>query len=122
VSLPLTPDILEGVYEFLRRCPPFRGWKLPEPDAVEFTVLGARDREAHYTRYKGTDEHIIGVSSNRVGLLPTLIVAMGHEMIHLKQAVTKTETPGVQHNAEYRRIAKQVCQMHGWDFAAFVGT
>src|SRR5690349_18038866 len=38
MSLRLTPDIIEGAYEFLRMTPPFRGWRLPPADEVEFVV------------------------------------------------------------------------------------
>ena len=30
--LHLTPDLLEGAYEYLRLSPPFREWRLPDGD------------------------------------------------------------------------------------------
>jgi predicted metal-dependent hydrolase len=45
---------------------------------------------------------------------------MAHEMIHLKQGISKTETPNAVHNAEFWRIAKSVCKRFGWDEKTFV--
>ena len=36
MSFPLTPLVLVSMYQMLRDCPPFRGWRLPDADAVEF--------------------------------------------------------------------------------------
>ena len=46
--LTLTPEMLEGAYEYLRVSPPFCSWGLPHADQVMFRVLGARDRFGHF--------------------------------------------------------------------------
>ncbi len=120
MSLPLTPEILEAAYEFLRNTPPFKGWKLPVGDEVEFTVTLLRDREGDHTTYRGTSDHVIRVSSNKIGHTASLVVVMAHEMIHAKQAVAKTFTANAEHNAEFRRLAKSVCKLHGFDPKTFV--
>lgn len=120
MSLPLTPAILEAAYEFLRSCPPFNRWKLPCGEEVEFCVILLKDREGDHTTYKGTTDHVIRVSSKRIGHTHSLVVVMAHEMIHARQAVTKTYTAGVEHNAEFRRLAAGVCKLHGFDPKTFV--
>lgn len=120
MSLPLTPEMLAAAYDFLRTTPPFRGWRLPHSDAIELSVGCQRDREAHYSRYLRTSDHIIVVSSTRVGHTNTLLAAIAHEMIHLHQATTKHETSGVMHNADFRKHARTVCRWHGWDAKSFV--
>lgn len=115
----LTPAILEAAYEFLRVCPPFKGWRLPPAEEIEMHVIARSDREGEYSRYCGTSEHIIGISGKRVGHISNLFVALGHEMVHLHQAQAKTETGKTEHNAEFRRLAKIICRTHGWDEKTF---
>lgn len=43
---------------------------------------------------------------------------MAHEMIHLHQHLRKTETRA-QHNAEFKRLAAQVCAQHIFDPKSF---
>jgi hypothetical protein len=120
LSLPLTPEILEAAYEFLRCTPPFKGWKLPQGEEVEFVVSRLQDREGDHTTYRGTSDHVIRVSSKRIGHTTSLVVVMAHEMIHAKQAVAKTFTANAEHNAEFRRLATNVCKLHGFDPKTFV--
>jgi len=39
MTLHLTPDMLAGVYEFLRTTEPFKAWKLPHADELGFAVV-----------------------------------------------------------------------------------
>lgn len=119
MSLPLSPARLRAVYAALQSFPPFCNWDLPAPQWVEFKVSKARSEFGHYNRYVGTDKHWISISSAKVGYLNTLTSVMAHEMIHLYQGISKTETPGAEHNAEFRRIARQVCARFGWDIKEF---
>ena len=119
MSLPLTPQILEAAYEYLRACPPFDTWKLPPGEEIEFNVIGLSDREGHYTRYCRTEDHIIAVSQKRIGHTNSLMCVIAHELIHLKQAIDKTETKNM-HNADFRKWAGVVCHLHGWDERQFV--
>ncbi len=119
MSLPLTPDRLEAMYDCLRAFPPFTS--LPEgKDIHQFIVSKRKDQEGHYTRYSGTEKHIISISANRIGHFNSLAQVMAHEMIHLYQGIKKTETPNAIHNAEFLRIAKSVCKRFGWDEKTFV--
>lgn len=118
MTLRLTPDMLIGAYEFLRACEPFRAWRLPHADEIEFRVINARDRRGHYCR---GDEarHCIAVSAANVGHTETLIRTLAHEMIHLFQRERALETPNTEHNAAFKRLARLVCLYHGFDPRAF---
>ena len=120
--LPLTPEMLVQAYEYLRASPPFCQWHLPEADEVSFKVLQARDRFGHFRgrherprRRNGFSE--IAISAHLVSSTELLISTMAHEMIHLYQ----DETGGARghHNPQFRRLAKRVCVLHGFDFADF---
>ena len=111
----LTPDILAAAYEFLRSTPPFRKWKLPEADAVEFHISRQVHIAGAHTAYVRTKEHIVKISERNVGLIPTLLYVMAHEMLHVKQREDGTETPNVEHNAEFKRLGRTICREHGWD-------
>ncbi len=116
MSLPLTPDILAGCYEFLRTTPPYCRWKLPEADQVAFGVN--RNRVTMGTHQAG-DTHTIEVSEAICGHTSTLVWLIGHEMIHLAQALAGHQTRAM-HNADFRRRAKLACRYHGWDEKIFI--
>jgi hypothetical protein len=116
MTLPLTPHMLAAAYDFLRECPPFKRWRLPESDAIEFKVASAR---GHYgwqvTRPGG---NLIAISANAVGHTDSLLFVLAHEMLHLRQSLKKTCTHS-EHNAEFRRVAHRICHIHGWDEKGF---
>jgi hypothetical protein len=121
-GLHLTPDLLEGAYEYLRSSPPFRDWRLPDPDHVVFRVLGARDRFGHFRgwhrRGNGADMFSeIAVSAQKVRTTQMLIATMAHEMIHLYQ--DENGTARGHHNPQFRRLAARVCKAHGFDLQEF---
>lgn len=122
MSLPLTPEMLAAGYEYLRASPPFCRWKLPHSDEVAFAVsrhpvnLGAHQGK----HANGTKHTSIEISVVTVGHTNTLLRVLAHEMIHLRQYLRREETPNTVHNAEFRRLAKSVCQLHGWDDRIFV--
>lgn len=118
MTLQITPEILAGAYEFLRTCEPFKGWRLPESDDVEFHVSRHRDRRGHWCIGE-SGAHRIAVSSLNVGYTETLIRTVAHEMIHLHQRDNMTETAGADHNAEFHRLARVACRAHGWDPRSF---
>ena len=118
MTLPLTPATLVAAYEYLRTTPPFRGWKLPHADEVEFRVTRHRDREADHEVKRRTD-HIIRVSANNIGTSDALVQALAHEMIHAYQdGVARTGTRAM-HNTEFKRLATRVCKVHGWKTEGF---
>lgn len=120
MSLPLTPEMIEAAYEFLKTTPPFSRWKLPEGDDIEFNVGAATDEFANYKWER--DHHRITISIKAVGHTETLIKYLAHEIIHLHLEATGQESkkggPNC-HNAAFRKFAAQVCKHHGFDPKAF---
>lgn len=115
----LTPTILEAAYEFLRVTPPFSRWRLPHADEIQLNVIAALDIEGHHVHCRG-QSNAISVSKRWIRHSHTLLLVMGHEMIHLKQALHKTESPRAEHNTEFKRLAKLVCSLHGWNLKEFL--
>lgn len=116
--IPLKPDHAAAAYDFIRALPPCSRWGLPPADEVEFTIKHDPSIYGLYTRWLHDGVHIIVISSAVVGHTETLLASVAHEMVHLKQAKDRTETSG-QHNAEWRRLAKTICRIHGFDPKAF---
>jgi hypothetical protein len=117
--LPITPDRLASVYDMLRAWPPFHRWQLPPASEVKFRV--ARTRRWHAAWWIDGVQHHIEVSEKTHGHLSSVVASMAHEMIHVRQRIAKTETRGVEHNAEYLRLANRVCRIHGFDNGQFLG-
>lgn len=118
----LTPDHLAATYDCMRAFKPFKQWKLPESDAVEFAVIRNLGYSGFYieeTRKDGI-HHIIQISNVSVGYFDSLAKIMAHEMIHLHQAVSKTYTRNVMHNPHFHYHARRLCNTMGWDYLQFV--
>ena len=117
--LPLTPEVLAAAYDYLAACEPFNRWNLPDSDDITFRVVKSRKMFAQYV-WDGT--HTIEVSSGTVGHTMTLLESMGHEMVHVHLRQTgmesKSSNPNV-HNLPFRKLAAQVCRVHGFDLKAF---
>lgn len=116
MALPLTPHVVAAAYGYLRACPPFKGWKLPHADEVEFGVTRHRDREGDHNHYLRTTEHILRVSSYRVQSTLALLMCVAHEMTHMYQwRVFKSYT----HNAWFNRTTKRISLIHDWPLEEF---
>lgn len=112
----LTPDILEANYKQLCLTLPFRRWRMPHPDIIEFRVLITRDRHAHHRAYTDSSGHEIAVSTGKVTTLDGLTQAMAHEMVHIRQDQLGMRD---KHGAGFKRMAALVCRRHGFDIAKF---
>lgn len=113
----LTPDTLEASYRLLMTTLPFRRWKLPHPDDVEFVVSMHRDRHAHHRAYTvPAGQHEIAVSAHKVKNLGLLNECMAHEMVHMRQDQLGFRD---QHGSGFQRLAQLVCRRHGWNLATF---
>ena len=117
MTLPLTKDMLAAAYDFLVTTPPFNRWNLPDSDDILFKVVRARDHQAYHQMSEG--KHTVAVSCHTIGHTNSLMMAVGHELIHLYQAETGTDTSGVVHNAAFKKLAERVCKIHGWDYKLF---
>ena len=111
----LTPEGCAALYDALRAHAPFSKWKLPESDAIEFHVI--RDQKVFGTYHFG-DDHAITVSESVIGHWSTLSETMAHEMIHLYQSLQNRQTKA-EHNAEFRKLASEVCRTFGFDPRCF---
>lgn len=112
----ITPENMEASYRLLLTALPFRNWRMPHPDDVEFIVSLHRDRRAHHCAYKDGIRHEISVSANEVKSLHLLNETMAHEMIHIRQ-----DQLGLRdhHGASFQRMAKLVCRRNGFALAGF---
>lgn len=120
VTLPLTPDMLEAAYNFLKTTPPYRRLKLPDSDDVVFK-LSRRRKEAGRYQWDG-EHHTITASIYGIGYTESLMRFTGHEMIHLYLEMAGLESRHHSeevHNAAFRRMAARACRYHGWDLKAF---
>jgi hypothetical protein len=114
----ITPERLAAVYTMLRTWPPFHRWNLPPAELVRFKVSRTSAWQALW--WIDGDTHNIAISERKHSTLQSLIASMAHEIIHVRQRVAGTETRS-EHNAEFRRLAKRVCDIHGFDYGQFMG-
>lgn len=114
MTLHILPSHVEAVYDCLRAFDPFSSYDLPEGGEVEFVVSQHRDRAGDH-RHTGVD-HRITVSQYWIGSMDQLMQTVAHEMIHLIQHERKQRRT---HGAEFRRLAKAICETCGWDEKAF---
>lgn len=110
----LSPQILSGLYAVLRGCQPFSRWGLPQADEIRFVVNRNRNFLGYYSVTRG--KHQIEVSGVLCTQLQTALVTVAHEMCHLRDRV-RGRAKG--HGASFKRSAKTVCRLHGWDVGAF---
>lgn len=113
MALHLTPALLEAAYELLRVTPPFKRWKLPHADDVEFHVSRHRDKFGDYC-----DSCRMRVSANTNKELNTIIATVAHEMVHAHLhhiGFRSWET----HGPRFNKLAAQVCRAHGWQLEGF---
>lgn len=115
MSFPLHPKHVAAMYDCIRVLPPFDKFKLPESDEIEFRTPARADVFGEFQEGK---PHVITISSARHSHTFTVMLTLAHEMLHLYQALQKTDNKN-QHNAEFKRLAKRVCSLNGWDYKAF---
>jgi hypothetical protein len=120
MTLPLSPQMVEALYEYFCTTPPFNKMKMPPGKAVKFVVGKATDCFAYY-QWDGS-KHTITVSSRAVAHTITLAQSLSHEMIHLWLYTNKKESKrggASYHNSFFKKIAARVCRYHGFDPKAF---
>lgn len=110
MTLPLTPEILRGAYEYLRATPPFSRWKLPPGSKVRFKVVRGRDAQGWHD--VDGDRHIIAISKDHVGHTIRLVTVMAHEMVHVTQHIRGMRR---DHGARFDKLGGRVCRYHGFD-------
>ena len=110
--LHITPEMARSAYEYLRTCPPFRRWHLPDPNKIEWIVTGRRDAMAWCRIDK---PYQIRISQPRITNTQSLIESMAHEMIHLRQALIGQRTDTINHGKKFKKLADSVCRKHGFN-------
>lgn len=114
MTLRLTPDMLAAAYDFLRTTQPFRGWGLPDSDALGFHVVRRSKISAEFGIENGVP--FIRVSETYNGHTMTVLGTVAHEMIHLRQHLTGDRE---HHGPRFQRMAARVCRAHGFDPKTF---
>lgn len=114
----LTPELLASSYSLLLVSQPFKSWKLPQSDDVEFHISRHNEHRGSYWRTDKGD-HAIEISQKLIGNLDWLLRTMAHEMVHLYQSEHGFETPPSVHNAHFLKMAKRICVLHEWDYRLF---
>lgn len=120
MTLPLQPESIALLYEYLRSLPPFSAIKaMPAADDVEFCVINDRSIFAKWSWHDGV--HRISISSKAISQTGTLAMYLGHEACHIGVDVQGLNTGGNAntHNAAFRKLAKRFCRVHGFDLKAF---
>ncbi len=124
----ITPAMMEAAYTFLRETRPFKAWKLPDADDVEFQVKSFGHVGDYQWRFAGNPEisenwqHRIRVNPARHPHWTELLRTMAHEMIHLHQrrsAAVAHKRQTATHGKFFQNTAKEVCRLHGWDIEGF---
>lgn len=121
--LALTPHMLAAAYDCLREFPPFKRWKLPPGEEVEFQVVRVQGCFGAYiekTHSNGEKEHLIQGSPYAIGHMNTLMRTLAHEMVHVYQAQARLCTSNTMHNASFHWHARRICDRFGWDYREFV--
>ncbi len=120
VSLVITPEMLAGMYEYLRTTPPFKSWRLPPSSEIKFKI--SKSKTEYGTYQWDRKRHTITGSKNAIGQTYTLARFMAHEMVHMHLEITGQESRNGgrnTHNAAFRRYAVRVCKYHGFDLKEF---
>ena len=83
-------------------------------------MFGLLVRESHYAEYVKDGKHYMLVNADTHITLTDHLMSVAHEMCHQRQELLG-RLPKVKdsHNAEFRRMAKQVCSAMGWDLQKF---
>lgn len=120
MTLPMTPQMIEAAYGFLRTSPPFNRWKLPPAGDVVFKINRKLKSKLAQYQWLG-DRHSIAMCAHGIGHTDTLMRTLAHEMVHLDLEQKGLESRGHEsiHNAAFRKRAARVCKYHGWDPKAF---
>jgi SprT-like family len=121
--VPPPPDIMQPVwtmlragYDFLRASSPFTEWDLPPSSAITFDLENLDRRLGYYNHVNG--KHVIGIKARLIGKTGELIGVLAHEMVHLHRRM-QYGSGDDPHDATFRKLARQVCNAHGFDLSRF---
>lgn len=114
----VTHEICVAAYDLIRACPPFKSWKLPPGEEVEFHIISSTTHSADYMFLKSKNVHRIRINEKWTGTLWKLILNLMHEMCHMKHEV---DCPNDQahHGKRFQKLAQTVCKIHILDIKSF---
>lgn len=112
----ITPEACAAVYDMLRHFKPFKAWKLPPGEEVEFRVHKIKHL-AEVSNYVRTDEFVMWVSSHKHPTLLDLVQTIAHEMVHIRQHYTGQKRLG--HGKAFKSMGTRVCKELGFDERLF---
>lgn len=104
--IPVTAETVRAVYVMLLSFPPFSRWNLPPPEKVNFCVAPLKSRWGDFD----PNNHTIRISTVNVTTFLSLVTAVAHETVHLKQDINGRWPAKDAHNSDFKRMAKQVCK------------
>lgn len=110
--------MLEAVYEMLKTTRPFKRWKLPHANEVEFHVVNKLKSGGKADYFFDGETHIIRIEANCHTTLPEIIETMAHEMCHEKQEISWPQDKS-HHGRRFKKLAAQVCRYHEFDLKTF---
>ena len=109
----VTAERILAVYVMLRAFPPFNRWGLPAKINTE--AVPYKSFRADFN----PNTHTMRVSYVKVTTFHCLVEAVGHEICHMRQDKIGRWPVKDEHNADFQRMAKQVCKHFPFDFGNF---
>lgn len=104
--IPVTAETVRAVYVMLLSFPPFSRWNLPPADEVIFVVAPLRSRWGDFD----PNNHTIRISTVNVTTFLSLVTAVAHETVHLKQDISGRWPAKDAHNTHFKKMAARVCK------------
>lgn len=114
MTIPVTAETVRAVYVCLLNFPPFNRWSLPAPDKLTFDAVPYTSEWGEYHPEKKR----LRVSMAKVSTFDNLVLAVAHEMCHVKEDVSGRWAKK-HDNAYFKRLAGQVCKHFLFDKANF---
>lgn len=116
MALYITPDMAEAAYNFLKTTPPFKRWRLPSSNKIEWIITRNKTYMGRCTSYSDKhDKFTIEISLVKCTNTESLIETIAHEMVHMRQRISKGFRKELGHGGDFSRMADQVCQKHGFN-------
>lgn len=113
----VTDTRVRDAYLYLRTLPPFTRWNMPPASECVFGLLR---KASHHAEYVKDGKHLILVNPDQHITLVDTLMSVAHEMVRLRQEMLgRLSQKKDPHNAEFRRLAKQVCSHAGFDLQKF---
>lgn len=110
----LTPSRCREIYTHIRSLPPFSQWRLPKPTEIEFQVIQDAEIFGDYM----PEPHTIRISSTLCTNLQLATETICHEVIHMAMWRSRNQD-WAEHNQHFKKRAKQVCEIWGFDLGRF---